>query len=172
MSGLSSAGTFLKRDISYFLGLLSTASFLTGQFIIPVSSQKPFSSVFLCSARNAPILMLLIHTPDVCMLLYVDTYSAQKCGVFINLIQNVHTGRPLDALPPSTHIIALLYSVIFRLYRTLCKFQRTSVDDAIGRCCFLFCYCLSCRPVPAAFLTPNSLFFDDGRASISYWHFS
>ena len=41
------------------------------------------------------ILMLLIHTPD------VDTYSGVKCGVFINLNQNVRTGRPPNALLPS-----------------------------------------------------------------------
>ena len=88
--------------------------------------------------------------------------------------QNVHTGRPPNALPSSTVIlyVALLpYSRLFPLYRTLCKLRRTSVDGSINRCCFLFCHFLSRRPVSAAFLTPNSSFFDECRASISYWHF-
>ena len=69
---------------------------------LPVSSQKPFPSVFQCSARNTFILMLLIHTPDVCCCMYVDAYSGLKCGVFINQTQNVHTRRPPNALPSST----------------------------------------------------------------------
>ena len=83
-SGLSSAGAFLKQTWYFlFLGLLSTASFLKGQIpdtgSIPVSSQEPFSSVFLCSARNTLILMLLIHTSDVCFCTwYVDTYSRNE----------------------------------------------------------------------------------------------
>ena len=40
-----------------------------------------------------------------CMLLYVDTYSGVKCGAFTNLTQNVHTGRPANALPSSTVIL-------------------------------------------------------------------
>ena len=72
--------------------------------------------------------------------------------------------------PHSRTLIALLpYSRIFPLYGTLCKLQRTSVDGAIDRCCFLFCCYFLSWPVSAAFLTPNLLFFDEGRASISDW---
>ena len=57
-----------------------------------------------------------------------------------NLTQNVHTGRPPNALPSSTHSYysTALYSRIFPPYRTavhtLCKLQRASVDGAIDRC--------------------------------------
>ena len=176
---------FLKETFPISLGSLQPVPFLNvtrlifrafinrfisskGQFIIPVSSQTPFSSVFLCSARN-----VYFDARIRCMLLYVDIYSGQKCGVFI-IPQNVHTGRPPNALPPATqsYTIALLYTRIFPLCRTLCKLHRTSVDGAIDRCRFLFCCLLSCRPVSAAFLTPHSLFSFEGRASVSYWHFS
>ena len=104
------------------------------------------------------------------MLFVVHTHTRVKCGVFINnLIQNVRTGRPPNALPSSTqsYLALLLYRTISPLYRTLCKLQRTSVDGAIDRCCFLFFYILSCRPVSAAFRTPNSIFFDE-RPSLNF----
>ena len=118
---------FLKETFPISLGSLQPVPFLNvtrlifrafinrfisseGQFIIPVSSQTPFSSVFLCSARN-----VYFDARIRCMLLYVDIYSGQKCGVFI-IPQNVHTGRPPNALPPATqsYTIALLYTEYFR----------------------------------------------------------
>ena len=106
----------------------------------------------------------VINTHTRCMLLYVDTYSGVKCAVFINLTQNVHTGRPRNALPSSTqscynsttvqqNISAVTVTASYSL-RVATNFG----DSAIDRCCFLFRFFLYCGPVSAELLTPNSLF--------------
>ena len=64
----------------------------------------------------------VIHAHTRCMLLYVDTYCCGvKCEVFIDLTQNVHTGRPPNALPSSTqsYFIALGYCCTAEYFRCI-----------------------------------------------------
>ena len=98
---------FLNGTLLILIRLLSTASFLKEPFLIPGSSQKPFSSVFLCSARHMPILML--HTP---MYFVIVTVPRQihtwYAGVFITFAKKCIQGAPRrHCHPPHTVILAL-----------------------------------------------------------------
>ena len=59
----------------------------------------------MLSEKHVYFYVIINNALTRCMLLYVDTYQVlwSKMWVLIKLTQNVHTGRPPNALPFSTH---------------------------------------------------------------------